>query len=72
MVMPTRKIGRPPKAGGPRKRITFDLPVSLLAALDDQATERGMHKVDLVGQVLAEALDVPYMPQEGLPLNRAS
>jgi hypothetical protein len=70
--MERKKIGRPPKPGGPRKRLTFELPISLIAALDAYAEQHGMHKVDFIGEVLADRLGVPYTTQEGLPLNKAS
>jgi hypothetical protein len=53
--MPRKK-----KPGGPRRRETFHLPVSLLDAVTAEAARQGMPKLDYVGLVLAERLNMPY------------
>lgn len=68
--MERKKTGRPPR--GDRRLANFRLPVHLLAALKAHAANRGMTVTDLVGEALAAEVGVPYMPQEGLPLDRAS
>jgi hypothetical protein len=70
--MERKKTGRPRKAGGPRRTSAFELPVTLLDALAEYAKREGMHQVDVVGEAIAQRIGVPYLPQEGLPLNKAS
>jgi hypothetical protein len=68
--MERKKAGRPPR--GVRKMAAYKLPVALLEAMSRHAAEHGMTVTDLVGEALADRVGVPYMPQEGLPLNKAS
>jgi predicted DNA binding CopG/RHH family protein len=68
--MERKKTGRPSK--GDRAFVNFKLPRPLIAAIKQQAAERGMTITDLVGEALASEVGVPYQPQEGLPLTRAS
>jgi hypothetical protein len=70
--MESKKTGRPRKAGGPRRRDTFYLPESLLAAIDTYAHSRGMRKIDVVEEALAAKVGHPSTTQEGLSLNEAS
>lgn len=68
--MERRKTGRPSK--GDRKMASFKLPTQLLVAMRTRAAERGMTATDLVGELIANEVGVPYQTQEGLPLNKAS
>ena len=68
--MERRKPGRPSK--GERRLVNFKLPVALLEAMKAHAARRGMTATDLVGELLAAELGLPYQTQEGLPLNKAS
>jgi hypothetical protein len=68
--MERKKTGRPSK--GDRRHVSFKLPTSLLAAMREHAARRGMTATDLVGELLAAEVGLPYQFQEGLPLNKAS
>lgn len=68
--MERKKTGRPSK--GDRKLAGYKLPVALLEAMSRYAAEHGMTMTDLVGESVADRIGVPYMPQEGLPLTKAS
>lgn len=68
--MERKKTGRPPR--GVRKQAAYKLPVALLEAMSRYAAEHGMTVTDLVGESVADRVGVPYMPQEGLPLTKAS
>ncbi|MGE0170938.1 hypothetical protein [Nocardioides sp.] len=68
--MERKKTGRPSK--GDRRHISFRLPTPLLAAMRERAAERGMTATDLVGELLAAEVGIPYQFQEGLPLGKAS
>lgn len=70
LAMERKKTGRPSK--GDRAFVNFKLPRPLIAAMKEQAAERGMTITDLVGETLAAEVGVPYQLQEGLPLNQAS
>ena len=65
--MEHRKPGR--KSKGDRKQVNFYLPTSLLAAAQAAAAERGMTFTDLMGELIAEELGVPYQIQEALSLS---
>lgn len=62
--MERRKPGRPSK--GPRREIRSRLPEPLYDAIHAEATRRGVTVNDLVGEQLAELVQVPYSPQEVL------
>lgn len=64
--MERKKTGRPSK--GPRDRFDVRLPKNLAAAVREQAARRGLTVNDLVGELLAADVGVPYRPQEALPL----
>jgi len=68
--MERKKTGRPSK--GDRRHVSFKLPTALLVAMRDHAAQRGMTATDLVGELLAAEIGIPYQFQEGLPLDRAS
>lgn len=68
--MERRKPGRPAK--GEREEVRARVPVQLRRALQAEAARRGMTFNDFVGEALAELVGVPYAPQEGLPLTKAS
>jgi hypothetical protein len=68
--MERKKTGRPSK--GDRRLASFKLPTPLLAAMREHAAKRGMTATDLVGELLAAEIGMPYHTQEGLPLNKAS
>lgn len=68
--MERRKPGRPSK--GDRVNTSFRLPTHLMTALKERAAHQGMTVTDLVGKLVATEVGLPYMPQEGLPLDRAS
>lgn len=66
-----RRTGRPSK--GARREVRARVPVTLFEALHGEAARRGMTFNDLIGETLAEVVDVPYHPdQEVLPLQNAS
>lgn len=69
-LMERKKIGRPSK--GDRRLVSFKLPTPLLAAMREHAAQKGMTATDLVGELLAAEIGMPYQTQEGLPLNKAS
>jgi hypothetical protein len=69
-AMERRKPGRPSK--GDRRLVSYKLPVPLLEAVREHAARRGMTATDLVGELLAAEVGMPYQTQEGLPLNKAS
>lgn len=68
--MERRKPGPPSK--GEREEVRARVPVQLRRALQAEASRRGMTFNDFVGEALAELVGVPYAPQEGLPLTKAS
>jgi hypothetical protein len=68
--MERKKTGRPSK--GDRTHVGFKLPTPLIAAVRKHVAERGMTATDLVGELLAAEVGMPYQIQEGLPLNKAS
>lgn len=68
--MERKKIGRPSK--GDRRLASYKLPTPLLEAVREHAAQRGMTVTDLVGELLAAEVGMPYMTQEGLPLTKAS
>jgi len=68
--MERRKTGRPSK--GDRRLASYKLPTPLLEAVREHAARRGMTVTDLVGELLAAEVGMPYLTQEGLPLNKAS
>lgn len=70
LCMERKKTGRPSK--GPRSRVESRIPVPLYEAAKTRADQRGMTLSDLVGELLAAEVGVPYQNQEGLPLNKAS
>ena len=45
---------------------------ALLAAVREHAARRGMTVTDLIGELLATEVGIPYQTQEGLPLSKAS
>ena len=57
---------------GEREEIRARVPVQLRRALQDEAARQGMTFNDFVGDALASLVGVPYAPQEGLPLTKAS
>jgi hypothetical protein len=65
-----KKTGRPPK--GDRTGVSLLLPTAFKAAAKEHAAQRGMTFTDLVGELLAKEIGLPYQTQEGLPLNKAS
>ena len=69
-AMERRKPGPVPK--GDRRLVNFKLPTHLIEAMKSHAERRGMTATDLVGELLAAEVGVPYLLQEGLPLNKAS
>lgn len=69
-VMERKRTGRPPK--GNRRLVAYRLPNPLLDAVREHAARRGMTATDLVGELLAAGVGMPYEVQEGLPLNKAS
>lgn len=69
-LMERKKTGRPSK--GDRRMASFKLPTPLLAAMRKHAAERGMTATDLVGELIASEVGMPYQTQEGLPLTKAS
>jgi len=58
------KIGRPSK--GDREEVRARVPVPLRRALRQEAARRGMTYNDFVGEILADAVGVPYSNQEAL------
>jgi hypothetical protein len=68
--MERRKPGRPSK--GDRRLVNFKLPVALVEAMKVHAAQHGMTATDLVGELIAAKVGMPYQVQEGLPLNKAS
>lgn len=66
--MERKKPGPPSK--GDRRLVNFKLPVHLIAAMKSHAAGRGMTATDLIGELLAAEIGVPYQPQEGLPLHK--
>lgn len=68
--MERKKTGRPSK--GDRRHVSFRLPTPLLDAMREHADQRGMTVTDLVGELLAAEIGIPYQAQEGLPLEKAS
>jgi hypothetical protein len=68
--MERKKTGRPSK--GERSRVEARIPIPLYHAAKSRAEQRGMTLSDLLGELLATEVGVPYQNQEGLPLNKAS
>ncbi|MGH3616311.1 MAG: hypothetical protein ACRDRK_27695 [Pseudonocardia sp.] len=68
--MERKKPGPPSKSN--RRLVNFKLPVHLIDAMKVHAAQHGMTATDLIGELLAAEVGVPYQLQEGLPLNRAS
>lgn len=68
--MERKKGGRPSK--GDRRLVSYKLPTALLAAVREHAALRGMTVTDLIGELLAAEVGIPYQTQEGLPLGKAS
>ncbi len=68
--MERKKTGRPSK--GERSHVNFLLPTAFHVAVKKHAAERGMTITDLVGELLATEIGMPYETQEGLPLTKAS
>jgi predicted DNA binding CopG/RHH family protein len=68
--MERRKPGRPSK--GDRRLVSYKLPTPLIDAVRKHVAERGMTATDLIGELLAAEIGMPYQTQEGLPLNKAS
>jgi len=62
--------GRPSK--GPRKRVEVKMPLSLAAALENQADEAGQDVGTWVVELVAQTLGHPLPGQERLPLNDAA
>jgi hypothetical protein len=58
------KKGRPSK--GPRLEVRAELPIPLVEAFHSEAKRRGMTRTDLLREVLARELRVPYSSQEAL------
>lgn len=63
-VVERRKPGRPSK--GDRGHISALLPRPLLAAAHEHAALTGMTLTDLIGELLAAEVGVPYQTQEAL------
>ncbi len=63
--MERKKLGRPSK--GERRQVSFKFPIPLLVAMRECATERGMTATDLMGELLAAEVGIPYQTQEALP-----
>ncbi len=68
--MERKKTGRPSK--GDRTRIETRVPTPLYHAAKSRAETRGMTLNDLLGELLAAEVGLPYQSQEGLPLTKAS
>jgi predicted DNA binding CopG/RHH family protein len=69
-LMERKKTGRPSK--GDRRHVSFRLPTPLIAAMQTRAAQKGMTVTDLVGELVAAEIGMPYQTQEGLPLTKAS
>ncbi len=63
--MERKKTGRPSK--GERRQVNFKFPIPLLVAMRERAAERGMTATDLMGELLAAEVGIPYQTQEALP-----
>lgn len=63
-IVERRKPGPPSK--GEREEVRARVPVALRRALQQEAAHRGMTYNDFVGEILAEAVGVPYSQQEAL------
>ena len=63
-AMERKKPGPPYK--GERQQVRARVPVPLLRALQQEATQRGMTFNDFIGETLAGVVGVPYSPQEAL------
>jgi predicted DNA binding CopG/RHH family protein len=64
-----KKTGRPSK--GDRRMIAYKLPTHLIEATREHAARRGITVTDLIGELLAAEVGVPYMDQEALPLDKS-
>lgn len=65
--MESKKVGRPSK--GERNRITLRLPPRLAEGAKQTAASKGVTFNDLIGELLAEHVGIPYDAQEGLDLS---
>jgi hypothetical protein len=68
--MERKRIGRPPK--GDRRMIAARLPRPLADAVGEYAAHNGVTVNDLIGELLAERVGMPYMDQEALPLDKSA
>lgn len=71
--MEQKRPGRPSK--GERDHFHVRLPKDLAAAARAEAARRGLTFVDLVGELVADAVDMPYTSsrtQEALPLDKSA
>lgn len=66
--MEPRKIGRPHK--GDRKFVSFKLPTQLLVAMRRHAADHGVTATDLVGELIAAEVGMPYQNEKGIPLSQ--
>ncbi len=65
--MERKKPGRRNK--GDRCQVNTRQPRALAEAAEAEAARRGMTLTDFIGALLAEAVGVPYDPQEALSLS---
>lgn len=69
-AMERKKTGRPSR--GERSPVNFYLPTAFKKEAMAHAQRRGLSFTDLLGELLEREIGLPYQPQEGLPLNKAS